>query len=308
MRPPALSVVMSVYNGAATLGDTLDSVLNQSDCDLEFIVVNDGSTDDSGAILQSRACRESRLRVIHQENAGLTLALVNGCAAATGEFIARQDAGDISLPGRFAIQSTYLREHPGTTLVACAVQFVGPGREELYATRSSGLEVERGLANLDIRSIKGPPHHGGTMFRRADYVNAGGYRLTFAVAQDIDLWLRLAELGHCFGLDAILYQARLEIGSISARRRSEQFQFARLAIECAKRRRLGLSDRELICSVVPRHASATNRATNHDRARFYYHVASCLRTSNPALAQNYYAQALREQPLFLRALLRRVLG
>ena len=96
---PEVSVVMSVYNGASHLAATLDSILSQEGVELEFIVVNDGSSDKSGQILNDYAQRDSRLRIIHQENTGLTRALIRGCDAARGEFIARQDAGDISLPG-----------------------------------------------------------------------------------------------------------------------------------------------------------------------------------------------------------------
>jgi len=85
---------MSVYNGGTALAATLDSVLAQEGVAFEFIVVDDGSTDGSGALLDDHAQRDERLRVIHQDNRGLTRALIRGCAAARGPFIARQDAGD----------------------------------------------------------------------------------------------------------------------------------------------------------------------------------------------------------------------
>jgi glycosyltransferase involved in cell wall biosynthesis len=85
-----------VYNGAFCLAKTLDSILSQEGVEFEFIVVNDGSSDKSGQILNDYAQRDSRLRIIHQENTGLTRALIRGCDAVRGEFIARQDAGDIS--------------------------------------------------------------------------------------------------------------------------------------------------------------------------------------------------------------------
>src|SRR5262245_12696845 len=99
-----VSVVMSVYNGASSLSVTMNSVLSQAGVDLEFVIVNDGSTDGTGEILDDYALSDSRVRVIHQKNTGLTGALILGCAAATGEFIARQDVGDTSLPGRLAFQ------------------------------------------------------------------------------------------------------------------------------------------------------------------------------------------------------------
>ena len=122
---PKVSVVMSVYNGAEHLAETLDSVLQQEDCDFEFIVVNDGSTDGTAKVLDKYASLDSRLRVFHQENTGLTKALIKGCSEARGEFIARQDAGDISLPGRLKQQRDFLMSHPEAVMCACAVQFTG---------------------------------------------------------------------------------------------------------------------------------------------------------------------------------------
>src|SRR5262245_3000266 len=96
---PDVSVVMSVYNGADRLHETIESILSQDGVSLELIIVNDGSTDGSEIVLDKYARREQRLRILHQGNQGLTRALIAGCAAARGEYIARQDAGgDISLP------------------------------------------------------------------------------------------------------------------------------------------------------------------------------------------------------------------
>src|SRR5688572_6984597 len=97
---PEISVVMSVYNGATQLRETIDSVLSQEGVSLEFIVVDDGSTDDTPDILMGCAQKDGRMKLIRQQNQGLTRALIRGCAEAKGAYIARQDAGDISLPGR----------------------------------------------------------------------------------------------------------------------------------------------------------------------------------------------------------------
>jgi len=306
-----VSVVMSVFNGARTLPATLDSVLNQRDCTFEFIVVNDGSSDTSGAILDEWAAKDSRLRVIHQPNTGLTRALVRGCAEARGEFIARQDCGDISLPARLEQQWRYLAGHPETVMVACAVRFVGPCDEPLFVTTRPGTALHDGLSMLDVKRVKGPPHHGGTMFRRSAYLKAGGYRPDFPVAQDIDLWLRLHQVGRCEGLPHVGYQARLEAGSISARRRAEQFRFAALAVECARRRSEGQEDRALLDAQAAADARSHGRFRPNERferAKFLHFVASCLRHTNPVAARRYYWAAFREHPLMVKSLLRLAIG
>ena len=102
---PTISVVMSVYNGADTLRDTVESVLSQEGVDFEFIIVNDGSSDASASILDDLAAADARIRLLHQANQGLTKALINGCALARGQYIARQDVGDYSLENRLLRQS-----------------------------------------------------------------------------------------------------------------------------------------------------------------------------------------------------------
>ena len=135
---PEVSVVMSVYNGASDLAVTMDSILSQEGVEFEFIVVNDGSSDKTGQILNDYAQRDSRVRIIHQENTGLTRALIRGCDAARGEFIARQDAGDVSLPSRLKSQASLLRDHPDCVLVSCWTDMVGPEGEFLYTRRGTG--------------------------------------------------------------------------------------------------------------------------------------------------------------------------
>src|SRR4029079_15350055 len=101
---PDVSVVMSVYNGAETLHETMESILSQERVAIEFIIINDGSTDGSDDILSQYARKDPRVRVIHQKNKGLTCALIRGCEEAKGEYIARQDVGDVSMPDRLRRQ------------------------------------------------------------------------------------------------------------------------------------------------------------------------------------------------------------
>src|SRR5437868_1739700 len=105
---PLVSVVMPLYNAAVYLPAALDSILAQTLRDFELIVVDDGSRDRSPAILRRYQSRDPRLRVISRPNTGIVGALNDGLAVSRGEFIARMDADDISLPERFEKQVTYL--------------------------------------------------------------------------------------------------------------------------------------------------------------------------------------------------------
>ncbi|MBC7625367.1 MAG: glycosyltransferase family 2 protein [Aeromicrobium sp.] len=307
-KVPDVSVVMSVYNGAASLSATLDSVLAQEGCNFEFIVVDDGSSDGAERILDVYAARDSRLRVIHQANTGLTRALVAGCAAARGNFIARQDAGDASLPGRLRLQQALLRERTDVVLVCASCRVLGPRGELLFVLSREGDQLSVGLSRLDVNHIKGPPHHGTTMFRREAYMRVGGYRPTFVVAQDIDLWLRLAEIGHCWGLTDVGYEATLEANSISGRRRDEQIRLGALAVEAAKVRRAGGSDQSLLDVTIPPVKQPPKPMSKREKAKFLYFIGSCLRDRDVASAKSYFRESVKTDPLFLKALFRSAFG
>jgi glycosyltransferase involved in cell wall biosynthesis len=309
MREPEVSVVMGVYNGAAALPSTLRSVLDQQGCDFEFVAVDDGSTDATPRILDEWAARDARLRVIHQGNTGLTRALIRGCAEARGRFIARQDCGDRSLAGRLSSQAAVLRADPGCAMVAGAARFLAPGGELLFEVSRPGRELQDGLSNLALGELHGPPHHGATMFRRSAYLQAGGYRGTFRVAQDIDLWLRLAERGTLAGQSEVVYDAQLDSGSISATRRDEQVRMAGLAIDCAIARRAGSSDQALLDAAGSAPARPRTKSSGPlARAQFLYFVGSCLRERDPRAARRYFWESFRTHPLLFKSLVRIAFG
>jgi len=305
---PALSVVMSVYNGVRSLRDTMDSVLSQEGVDLEFIVVNDGSTDATGEILAEYASRDGRINVLSQENQGLTCALIAGCAQARGKYIARQDCGDVSLPGRFARQRDILDAKPAVLLVSCATRVVGPSDEELYTVVQLSEELEEGLRQLTVQKVRGPSHHASTMFRRPAYEQVGGYRAAFPVAQDLDLWMRVSELGRCFAMPEVLYQAKLAPNSISATRRHEQIRAAHSILACAAARRAGKSEAEHLtrwqselAELRARVGSCRRRSSHSEHARFYYFIACILRRNRPDRSRFYYWKSIGSWVLYAPA-------
>lgn len=297
---PVVSVVMGVHNGASLLPATLDSVLSQCGVDLEFIVVDDGSVDGTAELLAERAASDPRLRVLSEpENRGLTEALIRGCQAARGEFIARQDCGDRSLPGRLKAQCDYLQAHPDVVGVECGTRFYSPCGLPLYEVARQGRAWGNGLAVLEVSRIEGPSHHGATCFRSSSYRAAGGYRKHFRVAQDLDLWLRLVERGPLDSIPEVLYQAEISPGGISTEKRPQQYAYARQAIQSASLRRSGTSDSEVLASAPTRDVqrsadprriaagfnyfigSALLARGNKPRAREYLRKSICLRPFSP---------------------------
>lgn len=301
---PEVSVVMGVYNSVESLKRTIDSILSQEHVNLEFIIVNDGSTDDTKEILDEYASRDPRLRIIHQENAGLTQALIRGCAEAEGEFIARQDAGgDVSYPGRLNHQVRQLREHPHAVLTSCGTHYVDPEYETLYKVQLTEQELNQGLHQRTLSKLKGPSHHGSVMLRRSIYEKAGGYRAEFRVAQDLDLWIRMSEQGLCLTSEEILYEAVWAPTSVSSRRRSQQFIAAQSALDCADYRRRNISEDELLKKLEQNLKQSKSRFSQPKIAEadsWYFMGATALKYSK-IRARRYWRKAIESWPFHLKS-------
>jgi glycosyltransferase involved in cell wall biosynthesis len=311
MREPEVSVVMGVYNAGARLSATLASVLDQEGCVLEFIVVNDGSTDGSGAILDEWASRDARLRVIHQPNTGLTGALVRGCEIARAPLIARQDAGDWSLPGRLRGQADAFARHPELSFVSCATEYVDGEGEFLYRNSGTGRATQpTDVVDLHERwgLIDGPSHHGSAMFSRAAYMECGGYRRAFHYGQDWDLWYRLAQSGRFCMLPDALYRACVAPGDISLANKPLQDRLAALSLRALRERVAGRSDDAVLAEaarVLPVKGARDPRADRRTQANGSYFLGECLRRNgNNAKAIEYFRQATRARPGLLKAWVR----
>src|ERR1035437_8612478 len=132
---PTLSVCMPVYNAQAYVRQATESILNQSFADFEFIIIHDGSTDDSRKILEELARRDSRIRLVSRPNTGYTKALNEALGLARAPYLARMDADDISMPDSFEKQLAYLQAHPDCVLVGSRILTIDPFGSPLYEPR-----------------------------------------------------------------------------------------------------------------------------------------------------------------------------
>lgn len=305
---PDVSVVMSVYNGAAQLRETVDSILGQQGVSLEFIIVNDGSTDESPQICDEYAQRDPRIRIIHQENQGLTKALIAGCAAATGDYIARQDVGDVSSSRRLYLQKAALDSDEQLAFVSCWTEYCGPEWEHLYLSKGSGAATSpiNILAEPGNRLIlDGPCHHGSVIFRKDYYIRAGGYRAEFYYAQDWDLWCRFAELGKFQALDALLYRVRVMPESISTSNKKAQEKLGALALAALKERRQGNSDKNILQQARGIRPGKKRRGSpSRTKATGFYFIGECLRRNGDSRSTLYFKKATKATPLFIKSWVR----
>jgi hypothetical protein len=301
-----ISVVMSVHNGAATLAGTVESILGQTEPDFELIVIDDASTDGSLAILTAYADRDGRVRVFHnEENLGLTRSLIAGCAAARGKYIARHDAGDISLPTRFAREAALLDATSDLTFTACWTERVGPELEHLYLSKGTGRAQEPthvldGMAAEPM--LDGPSHHGCVMFRRDAYERAGGYRAQFYYGQDWDLWYRLAALGKYQTVPEALYRASVIPESISVEARRTQDELAALSLAAMRARASSQPEEPLLERAAS--VARVRRPGWRNRADGFYFIGEVLRRNGDPRARRYLRAAIAASPLTLKAWVR----
>jgi glycosyltransferase involved in cell wall biosynthesis len=195
-RAPAISVLLPVYNAAATLSAALDSLAGQTTADWEVVAMDDGSTDGSDAILGAYARREPRIRVIRAPHRGLVAALNTGLAAARGRLIARMDADDVCMPERLARQRGHLVSRPDLGLVASRVRFGGnPLRGGGYARYVEWTNQHLAHEEISLaRFVESPLAHPSVMFRREVAERCGGYA-PGDFPEDYELWLRWLEAG-----------------------------------------------------------------------------------------------------------------
>lgn len=135
MTTPIVSVVMSVFNGERFLREAVESILDQSFTDFEFIVVDDGSTDGSASILDSYQSYDARVKVHHHEHGGLIKSLNRGCSLAQAKYIARMDADDVASKDRLSWQVDFMEAHPEIGVLGGAVEWIDAMGKSLLTQR-----------------------------------------------------------------------------------------------------------------------------------------------------------------------------
>jgi len=211
-----VSVVMPVFNGAEYLVEAIESVLDQSFREFELLLINDGSTDRTGEIMDQYATRDPRVIVHHQENRGLVACLNHGFEVSNGEFIARMDGDDISLPERFQAQVEFLDQHPDVGV--CGTGHIAFGEGQQPVVRVPTFTDHDHLAcHIMFRCCF---IHPDVMLRRIDFVKNGlFYDPIAAHVEDYDLWVRAVKYVKFAKLRKPLLKHRTHIAQVTQRHR-----------------------------------------------------------------------------------------
>lgn len=234
MTPPAISVLLPVYNGERYLERALESVLAQDFGDFELLLLDDGSTDGTAAIGRAFARRDPRVLFVSRENRGLVTTLNELLESARAPLVARMDADDLCLPGRFEAQRRYLEQHPDIVCVGSNVELID-AEDRYLAVTDIALED----AAMQERALAGSPpiYHPSAMIRTSALLRIGGYDSDAYPCEDLALWLRLGELGRLANLPQPLLRYRLHAHSVTANNTLRQQQTSRRICEEAHRRR-----------------------------------------------------------------------
>ena len=205
-----ITVLMPVFNAEKFIKEAIDSVLTQTFTDFELLIINDGSTDSTVQIINSFS--DSRIKLIHQKNGGVSEALNTGLLAATGKYIARFDADDVCYPERLKLQYDFMIAHPDYILVGSDANYITEEGEFIFTYKNIGH------SNEDIKSkisIYCPFVHSTVFYKKEIILKLGGYNKNAHSFEDYFLWKNLINFGKVYNFEKPLIKVRFNPASVT---------------------------------------------------------------------------------------------
>lgn len=219
---PDVSVVMPVYNSAKYLALAIESILNQTFKNFEFIIIDDGSNDSSLRIIKKYARKDRRIKIlINPSNMGICWSLNYGISLARGKYIARMDSDDWSYPERLSKQISFMKKHPQAVICGGSIEVCNADLKILnkrsYPT--SDKNIRKNLFRMN------PFAHPAVMYQKDTVINAGEYNENLFTVEDYDLYFRLGNLGKFANITSTLLKLRVRFDSISYSNITRQTKF-----------------------------------------------------------------------------------
>lgn len=268
-RSPKLSVLMTVYNGMPYLPKAVDSILSQDFTDFEFIIVDDGSTDETSTYFKQLS--DPRVLILSQENGGTAAASNFGLSRCRGEYLARMDADDITLPTRLGKQVRFLDENPAVGILGTQLACMG----ECRTGKSLNLPCSNATIRQSLLRGKHALCHPTLMMRTQLLREIGGY-WKLRLIDDWDMMLRMTEITQAHNLNEVLHHYRVHRGSLNGSRMKEMRFAYDYSIDAAIRRqesRTSISPEEFRQSLSKRPLAARIFACLEIYARSQYRLA-----------------------------------
>ncbi len=276
IRDAMLTVLMSLYNSRAYLRDAVESTLAQTHRDFEFLIIDDGSMDDSLAIAREYEKRDARIRVIAHENWGAPDALNHAVGEASHDWLFRMDPDDVMMPNRLERQLAFLKENPDLAVASSLVELIDSSGKRIGHSRSPYVERD-----IVAATIAGPTligfHHPAAAIRKSVFQSVGGYRKQYWPADDLDLWNRIGEHGHTMLVQKeYLLKYRIHSASISMSAGQQQVLTLDWVEDSKRRRRAALPEQTFAEFLADRHSRGLLARLNGRRkttARTLYKAA-----------------------------------
>ncbi len=278
---------MPVYNAAHYLREAIDSILNQTLRDFEFIIINDGSTDRSLEIIQSYA--DDRIRLINQENTGLAKALNNAIGISKSDFIARMDADDIAYPERIQKQYKFFSNNPNCIIVGSNAKKIDKDGHFICDSYlfTTDEEMKKMLPNT-------PFIHPSVMFRKNCFYKAGKYpEYMFNFGEDLVLFNRMANLGEFANLSDKLIKYRIIPTANTAHDSKSLKRFRNIVAKAIQNNRISDKDFMFLKNFL------SNRNSKERLANYHLYLAKKYLWNNyqPKAARKNLIAAIKIRPV-----------
>jgi glycosyltransferase involved in cell wall biosynthesis len=293
MGMPIVSIIMSVYNSENYLFQAIASISCQTFEDFEFIIIDDGSTDNSSRIIDS--FNDHRIKSIRHDNQGLAFSLNVGIRLSRGKYIARMDSDDISEKNRIKKQVEFLDNNPGYAICGTNALVMTEDSTPLYYLNlpQSDEEIRRQL----FETYNSPLVHGSVIFHKDAAVRSGLYDNKMRTSQDFALWRRMAHYGKLSNISEALYRYRINPSALSTlpqKLGTKKMKIIQRTIDAGN-----ITDQDAVeLDAILKKADASEKRTHYE-----IHIGKVYQSylNNQAMARKHFKKAVVASPLNVNA-------
>lgn len=295
---PKISVLMPAFNAGTYIREAIDSILVQTFTDFEFLIIDDGSTDNTLALIKSYS--DPRIKVVSRPNKGLIDTLNEGLQLARANLVARFDADDICLPARLEEQYNFLQQHHDYILVGSDVNYLDKDGNFLLRINPVGHSFEEIKTNF---YTKCPFLHPTVMFRKDEILEVGGYPKNALTFEDYLLWARLLDRGKMCNIDHVLVNMRLNPDSVTIDERWRGKEFKDIRVKSLRNGYVTEEDAQRLKEIIESQNFGSYKKASYyamvGKKHLWDNTDSAKARANLALAISHYPKNLETYILYL---------
>lgn len=282
-----ITVLMPVYNAGKYLAEAIDSVLCQTLSDFEFLIINDGSTDNTEEVIRSYT--DPRIRLINQQNGGVSAALNTGLAHAQGTFIARFDGDDVCYPTRLEQQYDFMQRNPEYILIGSDGDYMSEEGEFLFTYRNTGHTNEEIQERINVYC---PFIHSSVFYRKAPVLEAGGYEVKARSFEDYFLWKQLVKKGKVCNFVEPLIKVRFNASSVTIDEKDMDPLFTQLKAKALETGKISQEEGQLLLKSIRRLSPSKKESSYHRMLGKKY----LWNNYQPSKSRKHLRQSMRIEP------------